>query len=74
MSSYSISPSKKKKTNKGRKPWKWSAEEKESMKRILVEVPGDLHTEFKLACYSNGDVMSDVLIRLIRGYTLRFRE
>lgn len=44
------------------------------MKRILVEVPEDLHTEFKLACYSNGDVMSDVLIRLIRGYTLRFRE
>ncbi|MDI9379184.1 MAG: plasmid partition protein ParG [Candidatus Thermoplasmatota archaeon] len=73
MSSYSISP-RKKKSKRGRKPWKWSAEEKESMKRILVEVPEDLHTEFKLACYSNGDVMSDVLIRLIRGYTLRFRE
>jgi|GEM_PF-1171340 hypothetical protein len=72
MSSYSISP-KKKKSKRGRKPWKWSAEEKESMKRILVDVPEDMHTEFKLACYSNGKVMSDVLIAMMRGYVLRHR-
>lgn len=44
------------------------------MKKFLVEIPEDLHKDFKVSCAKNGDSMNEAFIELMKYYVVTTNE